>query len=611
MFPGQEKDKWEPAKIRRVERQPVTNGHDGTDGETKKTRKGSDEETYEEDHDSDEGAVWPIRRGRIVNWSCFLALLQHIYTSHSTTLNTPILIVYQPAWVPSDFERITKFLFGKYQIPGIAFVSSAWANLSALKNTTTGTVVDIGFEKADITAIVDYLPEDLGRGIAVEDCGGEAMTKRLQELLNYRGFNREMCEQLKMSHICEILPPDVPVPGSVESIKVGTDNPAAAASTGVDASGAPRHSNASVPRGPGAGTEVGEEPKIGEDNEGVLDIASAVARGNLNEFLAERERQKAEKAAKKKGSDAAAAAAAKPVRHANSKRERNTFTYVDHALKDALKAMSKRGQSEAERNINQTLNSALAVTKSEEKGDAGADGPATDGTTSTTAEHIVAASEGLKDPTRREIEVGVERFRAASGEVLDRIADAIYRCIQSVPEVSHRQTLWNSILIVGNGSKVRGFKEALIDKLIAKYLISPSSATIFTGSEFPSGFSTPGGTGANTPQPLGYGGAPSGVNPLLFQATAGQQGGLSQVQHIRNDVRPSDVQTPTKIGTLPFPTYFPEWKDHGFEEAAFLGAQVVARTVFLSQLTNSPDKAWLTRSEYNEDGPRAIHQIII
>ncbi|KAK0947949.1 Actin-like protein arp9, partial [Friedmanniomyces endolithicus] len=57
---------------------------------------------------------------------------------------------------------------------------------------------------------------------------------------------------------------------------------------------------------------------------------------------------------------------------------------------------------------------------------------------------------------RREIEVGLERFQAASGGVLDRLADAIHRTVQSCPDVNginRRSELWDTLIIVGNGSK--------------------------------------------------------------------------------------------------------------------------------------------------------------
>ncbi len=54
------------------------------------------------------------------------------------------------------------------------------------------------------------------------------------------------------------------------------------------------------------------------------------------------------------------------------------------------------------------------------------------------------------------------------------------------------------------------------------------------------------------------------------------------------------------------PEYFPEWKDAGFDEAVFLGAQVAAKVVFV--VDQGLSKGFMTRVEYNELGPQGIHE---
>ena len=69
-------------------------------------------------------------------------------------------------------------------------------------------------------------------------------------------------------------------------------------------------------------------------------------------------------------------------------------------------------------------------------------------------------------------------------------------------------------------------------------------------------------------------------------------------------------QTPTSINTVKPPEYFPDWKTpdvSGFEEASFLGAQTAAKVVFI--VDQGQNKGFLTRTEYNEMGPMAIHDI--
>lgn len=162
-----------------------------------------------------------------------------------------------------------------------------------------------------------------------------------------------------------------------------------------------------------------------------------------------------------------------------------------------------------------------------------------------------------------------------------------------------------------------GFKEALLATLSSKYVISPSSATIFT-SELPSNLSTPAGTGANTPQPQLHPPQSSGVNPLLVAATTAQhqqhlmpnshsassplQQPLGGQQHSSSHT--GHGQSPTSIKLAKQPEYFPEWKEVGMDEATFLGAQVAAKVLFV--VDQGLTKGFMTRNDYNEEGPSGI-----
>ncbi|KAF1987153.1 hypothetical protein K402DRAFT_462876 [Aulographum hederae CBS 113979] len=612
MFPASKEGEWEPYKVRRKDKQPGE--YDTTSG-----NELEDDIAYEEDPVSEEGAVWPMAEGRITNWPCFFALLTHIYNALNPTFHTPILLVAQPCWTARDHERLTEFFFEKFKMPAFALIDSATATCYAY-GVPTATVVDVGLGKADITAVLDFIVHDHGRIIALPKCGGEAMTQRLLELLNAKKFTREMCEQLKKSSICEILPPGVPLPGTAGAESEEVTNPAAAASTGASASG-PGHRIAGgamgdVPLGPGPGTEVGDG-KLDEDNEGVLDVASIVTSGNMAEILAKKEREKAEKAAsRKKGADAAAAQA-KQIKLPNSRKEKATFMYEDHALLDTLKGMNLSDEKMAEAQA--TLDEGAG-----KKADAPAESTVepTSAIEPTTATAFpVAAKTG---PIRREIEVGTERFQAASGGILEKIADGIHRTISAVENVNRRSELWESLIILGNGSKTRGFKEALMATIQTKYVISPSSATMFT-SELPSNLSTPAGTGANTPQPqlgphgVGGPGTGTGVNPLLLAATTAQNphlqpqppqsngmstpGGPPSL-HQPPNMHSSHGQTPTTVRMVKVPEYFPEWKEAGYDEAAFLGAQTAAKVLFI--VDQGVSKGFMTRSDYNDEGPRGI-----
>lgn len=685
MFPAEKKDEWEPYRVR--EKKSSRNSGDGVaagDGEGKADIEmpdgggapvdqhpklediEGDDVLYEEDPTSDEGAVYPLREGRVVNWPCFFALLTHVYNTLSPPFHTPILLISQPAWTAQDHETLTQFFFEKFKTPAFCLMDSALATTYAY-GVPTATVVDVGYGKCDVSAVSDFLVYDTGRGVAVPGCGGEGMTQRLFELLGPQSFTWDMCEQLKKSSICEILPPGTPLPETTNTDDPVT-NPAAAALTGATASG-PGHrgsiaAQGGAPRGPGIGTDVGDEDqerdlKDGEDNDGVLDVASIVASGKTTEFLAKKEREKAEKAAAKKAA-ADAAAAPKALRLPNSKREKTTFHYDERRPLEDINENRKR---QADREHGEELGDSKRQKTPDlivESGPPAADDQTVKEEDAAKRQQDKAARKeekrrnrgGNSAFVRKEVEVGVERFMAASGGILERIADTIHRTILSVPEVAKRSELWDSLVILGNGSKVKGkyfvllhsaqtshlwiysldlmvvdtcilidpgFKDALLATLTAKYLISPSSATIFT-SELPSNLSTPIGTGANTPQPQSTGqmqhtSTSHGVNPLLLAATTASNPSLHPPnhaqQHLQNyglhtGTHSSHGQTPTSIKLAKMPEYFPEWKDVGFDEAAFLGAQVAAKVIFV--VDQGLSKGFMTRVEYNELGPQGIHE---
>jgi actin-related protein 9 len=618
MFPAEKEGEFEPYKIRRKQDQPSATNDEPKDEsqEDKKPTEGDDEVVWEEDRVSEEGAIWPIQQGRIVDWPCFFALITHTYNSLNPPFHTPILLITQPAWTPREHEKLTQFFFEKFKVPAFGLMDAALATTWAY-GVHTATVIDVGKDKADITAVSEFIPHTQGRVISLEGCGGEAFTQGLLAKLKSKGLNRDMCEQLKRSPICELLPPGVPLPGPGDAAtKDAATNPAALASTGATGPGAAAAASiGNVPRGPGIDTEVGEDASL-EESEGVLDVASIVAGGKMSEYLAKKEKEKQEKAnAKKKGGPAPQAN--KPVRLPNSRLEKATFLYEDHALLDTLKNMNLNTQemADAKGALDEGPNR-----KGQENGENGeptsateANGAAESGTTGKRTGSI-----------RREIEVGTERFMADGDGTLEKIADAVHRAISSIDEVGKRSDLWEQLIVCGNGSKLRGtlqlcsnylasadicigFKESLLQTIQTKYLVSPSSATIFT-SEIPSNVSTPMGTGANTPQPqLGPHGG-SQVNPLLLAATTAQtqhmmpHGGMPGMS---GNTHSSHGQTPTSIKFVKPPEYFPEFKDVGFDESTFLGAQVAAKVIFV--VDQGQSKGYMTRPDYNDQGPQGIH----
>lgn len=401
-----EGEKTETTTSDNTENESAPTAADGTPANHQDQEVEPKEETYlEEDIISDEGAIYPIRNGHIVDWPCFLALLEHVYNTLSPPFHTPIIMLSEPAWTARDREILTQFIFEKFKTPAFCLMDSALAAAYAY-GTVNATVVDIGYGKANVTAILDSVVQENGRGIALEGCGGETMTDRLEELLKSKGFTREMCEQLKRSNITEILPAGTPLPGPTAATSNGLENvnPAAAASTGAG-----EGNNASkIPRGPGRGTQTETNDN---DDEGVLDVAAIVTSGNTTEFLAKREREKA--SSSKKGADQAN----KPIRLPNSKRQTATFQFEEFVRLD---------------------NSAQYVRQ------------------------------------RRDVEVGLERFMLSSpgkdridhgsNGILEDLAAQIYHTIMSVPDATKRSDLWDNLIIIGNGSRIRGMFESLLLK---------------------------------------------------------------------------------------------------------------------------------------------------
>ncbi|KAL7938090.1 actin-like ATPase domain-containing protein [Trichoderma chlorosporum] len=640
---------------------------------------GVEHEEWVEDVDEDKDAVWPIEGGRIVQMDAFLAFLDH--------------------WTRPDCETIARYIFEKTKTPALCLIHSGIATQYGLKWPNM-TVVDIGYEKVDVTAIHD------GRVINHMDLGspqperhisgGEVFTQKLKKLLESKGFNHEMAEQLKKSGICEVLPYAPSRKGLVE-LPVETPSNGSQAqprsTAGATADAATAAADSTAP----ASTEV---PRINEpsdaamdendgldtnvDDDGVLDVASIVTSGQTKEFLAKKEREKGKPGRKSnKEKEAEAAAQARPVRQPNSKKMRNTFSYEEIVMEEVPKEVPAPLPEPAPismpmhmQGVESTGGGEVPVSDSAPEpaapgpeADADSKPPAPVGTEDVPASEPLIKSEESKangnsnengtdskpaevvngnhqdkadtdkaEPPelrpkriRRDIEVGLERFLFADRDEIDRIASTIYRTIQGVEDMYMRPACWDNLVFVGNGSRLRGLKDNILQTLNARHLISPSTATMFT-SELPSNVATPAGTGSQTP--IGsFNGAPhqlssSGVNPLLQAATTAATFGVPgrdtiQVATGSTPMVGSEAagpasghhfhsQTPTSIKTIALPTYLSEWSKNGFEEAMFLGAQVAARIAFClhsnmdAQAIEAQKSMSLSRVDYNEHGPKGI-----
>ncbi|KAK7721371.1 Actin-like protein arp9 [Diaporthe eres] len=581
--------------------------------------KSEDEYEFVEDPDSSEGAVYPIRGGRIVDMDAFLAFLDHVHSMLTTTYhNTPITLMASPQWTRPDCEAIARYVFEKTKTPALCLIHSGVATQYGLRWPTM-TVVDIGFQKVDVTCIHDnrvVSHKDVGLTTPESDeesaiSGGEAFTLKLKKLLENKGFSYEMAEQLKKSQICEVLPYAADQPGLMELPSAsGTSQQTAAAPTGQPAAQAAAGTTSDLPVGADAEDGATGEDK-GPDQDGVLDIANIVTSGQTKEFLAKKEKEKQERAkAGKKGKGQDAVDANKPSRLPNSKRVKNVFHYEEIVHEEPAPPPAKAAEQEKESvvppangeepKVEAPAGEAEKPAGDQPSGDAFKVDNFLPPPESTAAP--AASSEPQTKRIKKDIEIGLERFTFADRAEIDRIATTIYRAVQEIGDMYMRPGCWDNIVFVGNGSRIRGLKDNILQTLTLRHLISPSSATMFT-SELPSNVATPAGTGSQTPTGSFTGpphtmptGASSGVNPLLQAATTAAS--LQQTPHpgvstpggapgsASGDVSAPHMshhfhsQTPTSIKLAAMPTYLAEWTKHGFEEAMFLGSLVAARLVF-------------------------------
>lgn len=138
-------------------------------------------------------------------------------------------------------------------------------------------------------------------------------------------------------------------------------------------------------------------------------------------------------------------------------------------------------------------------------------------------------------------------------------------------------------------------------------------------SEVTSNISTPLPTGGtNTPAPsssvqtpgLAHHPAAHGVNPLLVAAThaSAAAGTITPIPAMGIDTHSSrrPTQVPTSIKMIKNPEYFPEFKEVGFEEMAFLGTQVCAKVIFILDPGPAGMRFYVSRNEWNEMGPGGV-----
>lgn len=149
--------------------------------------------------------IYPISKGRITNIQAFNFFLKLIYKSilakHPTVTNIPFLLLSSSGWSRLDIESITQYVFESMELNAFTIIPSSLATIYAYGAQSTGIVVDIGYDKTEITPVVDYGVFNYTKKIL--DIGGNDINANLSKLLP--NLSEGQIEILKKSNIYEIL----------------------------------------------------------------------------------------------------------------------------------------------------------------------------------------------------------------------------------------------------------------------------------------------------------------------------------------------------------------------------------------------------------------------
>ncbi|OWB54648.1 hypothetical protein B5S28_g499 [[Candida] boidinii] len=413
------------------------------DDSTKFTSKSDDESL----------AIYPIKKGKVTNPDALNYLIKVIFNGvlrqNPTILRNNIaltIIQTSSRWSSLAIEKITSYAFEILQINAFTIVPSALCSMFAFGSFQNSCVIDIGYEKFEVTPILDF--QIVQASTVIIDKGGLTVNNNLKKLLPK--LNDEQINSLKESNIYEVL----------------SNEDAAKSYFGV--------------KGINDSSANGE----GED-EGVLDIAAIVtSEKSTREILAEKEKEK--KSKNKKDKDV------KPK--LNSELENNFFY----------------------------------------------------------------------DYSGNKIEVGKERFQGCT-DLIDSITYSIYNSLSKIIDSKKRQDCYDNLIIVGNTTKIPGFKEAILVSLNENYHIGLEQTNEID--------------------------VPAFRNESSFNT--GSEG-------------PNLSQVPQHIKSIRFPEYFSEWKKVGSEDASFLGGQILAKQVFGHGNTGD---LYINREDYLEKGPLEIWHI--
>ena len=443
----------------------------------------------------------------------------YIHELINPTFHTPVLVVCPPEWNRLDKELVTQFVFEKLKVPGLCLLDASLAVCWAY-GISTATVIDVGYEKTTITPILDFLVCEIERdtiSIGGEDMT-QHLSKILGG--EEKGWGRDLAEQLKFSNICEILDGSkIVIPGQgTEKIseivkkgkKLGKEVGIEVGQEEEDDDGAP---NVAVIVASGKTREYLEkkEREKQEAAKGTKNLPNW--RRETNKFWVVEKRKPGdifdmelsddwestiyEEKQDEPMSDAQPPPAPpleQPIPTSSGQEPSSrAASFSGQApsphpgISSGPTSSSRPGTSSGQAPSSNPGISSGPTPSSRPGTSSGAphSRPAT--SSGPSAEHEptnpfqsesdearakAEAKEKRKEErrlksqetethfrpneNRREVEVGIERFQAAECGIIQLIADAVYRIISRVDDIGRRQELWDNLVVVGNGSRIKG-----------------------------------------------------------------------------------------------------------------------------------------------------------
>ncbi|ODQ81668.1 hypothetical protein BABINDRAFT_109915 [Babjeviella inositovora NRRL Y-12698] len=159
--------------------------------------------------DSSLPEVYPIVGGEIINIEALKYLIKVIVKSLNKqfplklTSLIPLLLLSSFHWSRLHIEQLTQYALEDLQFLGFNILPTCLGNLFSVsrEGLATATVIDIGYERTEITPIIDYLPARFAS--TTVKLGGQSIDQEIRRYLP--DFSPLQIDALKKSDIFEVL----------------------------------------------------------------------------------------------------------------------------------------------------------------------------------------------------------------------------------------------------------------------------------------------------------------------------------------------------------------------------------------------------------------------